>query len=386
MSLAMVVQAQPTKEKLLEYQNSCALVNQYAYAITNTTLPSLTNPPDHYAEFVTSFMPAKSHCLEWSQGIFPEMLALPSVIAEEAGDMFAMDAGLISDFLEALIDDPSNEHAKHGLGTALAKIRSTVQTQVDSTVKLKGRLDKFYTALASDSKVLTDIAEKALKFAGDDEQKIKSLAKQMDDLNKEVEGLSVALVISQIGTAVSLFVGVIGIAVCFIPGAQGVGAGIIVLAVIGEAASIAGWVLSQKAINEKNASIQQDRKLVDQYKQDIVALQAGAKQFQWLEAARSRAASAMDAIVQMWGEIDAELEDVARDLAEVGTEATSQQYVEAQLDMERAKLSWHEVMEFALALSGIDYKWQDGSGTWHSYKAKGPGPDAGNVERAPTEV
>jgi hypothetical protein len=386
MSLAALVQAQPTKEKLLEYQNSCALVNQYAYAITNTTLPSLTNPPEHYAEFVTSFTPAKEHCLEWSQGIFPEMLAIPRVIAEETADLFELESTMVSSFLEALIDDPTNEHAKRGLARSLDTMRKAIQAQVDSTVKLKGRLDKFATALEGDTKVLTDIAEKALKFAGDDEQRIKSLTKQMDELNKEVEALGVALAISQIGTAVSLFVGVIGIAVCFIPGAQAVGAGIIVLAVIGEAASIAGWVLSQKAINDKNASIQQDRKLVDQYKQDIIALQAGAKQFQWLESARLRAASAMDEIVQMWAELDAELADVASDLADVGTEATSEQYVAAQVDMQKASVSWNEVLEFALALSGIDYKWQDSSGTWHSYKDKGPGPDAGNVERYPAEA
>ena len=92
MRLAAIVAATPTKQQLLDYQNSCATVNQYAYAITNQSLPVLNDPPANYGQFATEFAPAKAHCLEWTTGIFPTMLSFPQTIATQSADLFSLEA------------------------------------------------------------------------------------------------------------------------------------------------------------------------------------------------------------------------------------------------------------------------------------------------------
>jgi len=62
--------------------NAAAAVNLYAYAITQQDMPLLHEPPKNYGDFTQSFSPAKAHCLEWTNDIFPTILSFPTTIVD----------------------------------------------------------------------------------------------------------------------------------------------------------------------------------------------------------------------------------------------------------------------------------------------------------------
>ena len=386
MRLAAIVAATPTKQQLLDYQNSCATVNQYAYAITNTSLPVLNDPPANYGQFATEFAPAKAHCLEWTTGIFPQMLALPQTIVNQSASLFSLEATMAGAWLDQLVTDPQNAKAKTGLGQALTTMQKLTQAQLTTAQGLVTSMGTFAGNISADASTLGTIAGQALTAAGADQTSISNLNSDIDSLQSQISTLNTLLTISDIGIGVSIFVGLIGAVCCFIPGAQGIGIGLIVLAVAGEAASITGSVLLNKDIAAKNQAIQVDQQEISDLNQDIIALQGVNKQFAWLEQANVNAQQALKAVKQMWQDLDDELTTAQADLATVGTDATSADYQQAQTDLAQASDAWNDVVDFAQALAGIDYNWQDSSGNWHSYTDQQPGADNATVAQLPSKA
>jgi TolA-binding protein len=384
MKLAAIVAAAPTQQALLDYQNSCATVNQYAYAITNTSLPVLNQPPSNYGDFATEFAPAKAHCLDWTTGIFPTMLSFPGTIVNQAADLFNVEDTMASAWLDQLIANPNDANAKQGLSKALTVMQSIVSTQLTTAQGLLTSMNTFSTDISADATTLNTIAGQALAAAGADEQTIKNLNDDIASLKDQINTLNTLLTLSEIGIGLSIFVGLIGAVCCVIPGAQGIGVGLIVVAVAGEAASITGTVLLNKEIDAKNQAIQEDQQQITQLNQDIVALQAVNSQFQWLETANLATQQAIQTVIQMWQDLSDELTTVQTDLATVGTDATSEQYQQAQNDLTAAAAAWQDVVQFAQALAGVDYQWQDSSGNWHSYTSQPAGADQATVAMLPS--
>jgi hypothetical protein len=384
MSLAAVLAAAPTKQQLLDYQNSCATVNQYAYAITNTSLPVLSQPPTNYATFATEFAPAKAHCLDWTTGIFPTMLSFPGTIVNQAADLFNLEDTMASAWLTALIADPNNDAAKAGLAKALTTMQTIVTAQVATASGLMTSMTNFSDNITTDASTLSTLAQQALDAAGQDQTRITTLNGDITSLKNQISTMNTLLTLSEIGMGLSIFVGLIGAVCCFIPGAQGLGVGIIIVAVAGEAASITGTVLLNKDIDAANQSIQTDQQLITQLNQDVALLQGVNSQFQWLQTANVAAQQAMQAVVQMWQGLDSELTTMQTDLTTVGKDVTSAQYQQAQTDLTTAAAAWQDVLTFAQALANIDYKWEDSSGMWHSYTAQPAAANQATVAMLPS--
>ena len=384
MSLAALVATAPTQQQLLDYQNSCATVNQYAYAITNTSLPVLNQPPANYSDFATEFAPAKAHCLTWTTGIFPTMLSFPGTIVNQAADLFNMEDTMASAWLDALIADPTNASAKAGLAKALTTMQAIASDQLTTAQGLLSSMNTFASDITSDASTLSTLAQQALDAAGADQTHITNLNNDITNLKNQINTLNTLLTLSEIGIGVSIFVGLIGAVCCFVPGAQGVGVGLIVVAVAGEAASITGTVLLNKEIAADNQAIQTDQQLITQLNQDIVALQAVNSQFQWLETANVAAQQAMQTVVAMWQGLSDELTTMQNDLTTVDNDVTAQQYQQAQDDLTAAAAAWQDVVTYAQALANVDYNWQDSSGNWHNYTSQPATADAATIAMLPS--
>jgi hypothetical protein len=384
MKLAAIVAAAPTKQQLLDYQNACASVTLYAYSITATNLPVLKEPPTIYAEFAQEFTPAKAHCMEWSGGIFPLMLSFPQTIASQAADLFTVEDSMASSWLGILIDDPQNDRAKAGLQKALQAMQAVAHAQLATAEGLVASLQDFSSNITGDAKALDTLAHQALAAVQDDQQRISVLNGEITDLKNQISTLNKLLTLAEIGMGVSIFVGLIGVVCCSIPGAQVIGAGLIVVGVLGEAASITGTVLLNKEINGKNDNIQVDSKSISDLHQDVIALQGVNAQFKWLEQANVAAQNARRTAIQMWRALDVELTTLQQDLTTAGTAATAEQYQQAKNDLDAASAAWQEVVGYASALAGIDYKWQDKDGNWHSFTSEQPSVSGSTIAMLPS--
>lgn len=360
----------PTTQQLTDYMNAAAKVNLYTFAIAQTSLPNLIvppAPPPNYASFLTSFEPAKAHCLTWSSSIFPTLLSFPGTIAGLTNNMFSLEETAMGIALQTLVNDPTNQQAKTALSEALTAIQALVQGPLTTAQGLMTQLNTFSTQTAADATTLGGIATQALSLAGAEQQAITNINTQIDNINNEIAGLNYLLAASEIGIGVSLFIGVVGVAVCFIPGAAVAGGVLIAIGVVGEAASITGTVLTNEAISGDQASIASLKAEVPNLDQNIIALQACNRQFVWLQQASQDAQAALQVVINMWTQLQTELTTVKTELTDVNTDVTAAQYQQAIVDLNSANAEWQQVVQFAQALAGVNYQWQDQNGNWHSF-------------------
>ena len=377
-TLTLVLPPEPTKQQLVDYANAAALVNNYAFAITQTSLPVLNIPPPNYADFAKEFAPAKAHALTWTGSVFPQMLSLPDIIIN-AEALINLDETMVGQYLQILQSDPSNQQAKNGLATALKGMLTIIQQQQAAVQSIQSGVSTFSAQVITDASTLSDIAGQALADAGADQDKINQLNQAIDGLNKDIQTQNTLLTISAIGIGVSIFVGLIGAVVAFIPGAQGVGIGIIILGVGGVAASIAGTVIASLAIKADQEAIASDQKQIAELHQDIILLQGVNKQFLYLVQANAEAQKALAVVAQMWNGLEDVVSEMVSELTATETAVEAQQYADALADFEQAEAAWTEIVDFAKALKGIDYKWQDAKGDWHSFTESQPAPGGATV-------
>lgn len=379
MAISSLVAFQPTKQQLADYVNAIAIVNNYAYGITNQKLPVLNYPPSNYAQFATDFVPAKQHALNWTTNTFPSMLQFPKTLKDQVSNLFNLEESMVEAYLNILIADPTNEKAKTGLASSLATLVQSITAQKATVETIEKSLADFITNIASDSETLAAIAKGALADAGDDKTTIQNLQDNINKLNDEISTAQTLLTVSEIGIGLSIFVALIGAVLLAVPGAQGAGVAIIVVGVGGTAASIAGTVIETERIKAMQAEISSDQNQISGLNKDIVVLNAVSTQFNNLYKASLNAAEALTTIKSMWDSLEEEIHTLSTELTDVNSDVSSANYQKALDDFQTAETNWTDVLDFAEALAGLDFKWQDSSGNWHSYGDTNPSIDNGNV-------
>lgn len=380
-----LVASQPTKDQLVTYANAVTIVNNYAYAIINQQLPNLNNPPTNYTDYVNKLGTARNHALNWSQVIFVKMIALPNTIKDNA-DLFDLQKTSIESYLNTLISDPGNTTIKAKLDNSLQSLIRNIQAQKTTITNLEGQLTNFTTNIGSDAKSLTQLSNEALNSAGNDASIIHEINNDIETLKIELSKAQKLLVVSEIGMGLSLWVGVVGAAICLIPGAQFIGGVLIMVAVAGEAASIAGTVIESQRIQEIQKQITSYANQVSSTNQSVIALTALSQQFEDLYQANLNATSALTDIKEMWQNLELAVTNLNNDLTAVKTDVTSEQYSQALSDFQEAESNWADLVNFAEALADITYSWQDSQGNWHQFGDQNPDLDNADVYQIPAQT
>jgi hypothetical protein len=380
-STSLLATTQPTSQQLADYANALIAVNSYAYAITNQQLPVLNSPPPDYAEFASSFAPAKQHALDWSTDIFVSMIQLPLTIMNQAANLFGTEDTLITEYLKQLITDPNNASALQGLQDALSTTQKLIKNQLATVSTINTQLDQFLGNIQGDAATLNSIAGAALLDAGNDQAAIEQLKADIVSMNQQIASYQTVLTASEIGIPLSIFVGLIGGIVCTIPGAQGIGAGLIIAGVAGTGASIAGTVIASKNIRALQGAITAEKDQISSLNQDVIQLQAVSTQFAALLAASLQAQNALTTIQNMWTDMNTVVTSVSTELGVVANDMTSDDYLQALTDFGQAVDAWTDVINFAEGLATINYSWQDTSGNWHQYGSENPGSNNGYVNQ-----
>ena len=377
MSLTSVLVERPTAQQLVDYQNACADVNRYAYAITNTNMPVLKDPPANYANFATQFAPAKAHCLEWTNAIFPHSLDFPWSIANHA-DFFDMESSAAGRALTALVANSNDADARHDLSDALEGMLATTSDQIDSAEGMIAALIQFFDDIADDTATLNKIAADALAAAGNDQQKIRDLTAHVDALNKEVDKYSQHVTDDWKTIGVDASFALFGVIACAV-GQVGVGILVFVVVAAVEIGPIWTAVTDYGKLHDAQRAVETARTAISDENQDVAALQALNLQFKWLADANAKAMTAVNEVLDMWNRIDAELATLKADLTDVNQDVSSTRYQEAQSDLANAAAAWSDIVALAQALAGLDYRWQDQQGKSHSFTDDPPPLDGSQV-------
>jgi len=371
--------SQPTTQQLTDYVNAVNLVNSYAWGITNQDMPVLTHPPANYSDFQNSFVPAKTHALTWSQEIFVNMIYFPKNIAQLPNDIFMSNEMAIEYNLNILIEDPANATAKGQLAKGLQNIRQQVTIQLHIVENILNELTQFSGNIQTDAVTLANISAQYLSYVKDDQEEIKKINNDINSLRQNIASAQKLLVASEIGTVTSIFFGLIGGVVCMIPGAQGAGIGIMVTSAAGLGVSIAGDVIETQIIQDSQDLILADQKQISDINQDIILMNAISGQFNTLYEANLQAQNSLIEIKTVWQNLDSAIANISAELTSVNNEVTAAQYSQALSDMQTANDNWNDVIQYANALAGLQFQWQDANGEWHNYDDQPPMTDNGLV-------
>jgi len=284
-------------------------------------------------------------------------------------DMFNVEQSAIGVALRTLQTDPTNQQAKATLAQCLTAILALVQTPLTTAQGLMTQLTDFSTQISGDATTLGTIATQALSSAGADQTTITSINGQLDNLNLKILSLNHQLTVAEILVGVSVVVIGIGVAVWnFAPGFGPLaGAPLMVFGVIGLAATVLSTVLLDLQIASDQASILSLQRQVQALNSDVIAMQACNRQFVWLQQANQSAQAALQVVINMWQQLQTELTTLKTDLTDVNTDVTAAQYTQALTDLASANAEWQQVVQFAQALAGVNYQWQDSNGNWHSF-------------------
>ncbi len=137
-SVALAAQdTPPIDQQLADSFNANNAVMAYVLALTNSTLPTLSPPPDWYNSFVNQFSDAKTHAMEWQNSVTPGLIAIPTGIINYAL-IWSLNNTTINQAISILNTDPTNQQAKQAILNGLQNLVSGVSQQLSTVSAFQG--------------------------------------------------------------------------------------------------------------------------------------------------------------------------------------------------------------------------------------------------------
>ncbi|WP_281885489.1 hypothetical protein [Paenibacillus sp. YYML68] len=183
---ATIIALKPTTDQLSQYINDISDVTSYSYSLTQTGLPALTIlVPDWYAEFAEKLAVAKSHCLDWTNGILTSLTTIPQSLVN-LNTLLQAELNVITKSLQALQADPQNESAIQAIQACIPKLQAAIESVQLTINGLDDAMAEFNTELVSDSAVLSAIASDAMASAEADTAQIQKLVDSVNTLQDTI--------------------------------------------------------------------------------------------------------------------------------------------------------------------------------------------------------
>lgn len=335
----------PIDQQLADAFNANNAVMAYVLGITNSTLPSLTPQPDWYATFMTSFSDAKIHAMDWTNTIAPNLVAIPTGIANYAYT-FNINMMNINSALATLQENPSNAEAKQSLIAGLQTLLSGFVNLLENTVSFQSReIDTFAQNLTADAAILQAAVTSAQGTVGYDHMQVATLMTAVTNLQIEINTWQKVVTGAGIGAGVAFFAGTVVAIFTF-------GAGL-AFGIIGAAAGIATLIAAEAKINQLMGQINQDQQTMTELNQQIASLTLLMNHLNTLITLSQAAGAQIQLVNEAWHVLVADLTTVIIDLR--NAEIDSMNLVALQNDLNSANADWQALRSFCLTIAGIQY-------------------------------
>lgn len=337
----------PIDQQLAAAFNSNNAVMAYVLGITNSTLPALTPEPDWYAAFMTNFADVKVHAMAWTNTIAPNLVGIPTGIANYAFT-FNLNMVNINSALSALQQDPSNQQARQSLLTGLQTLLSGLGNQLGLATSFQAQeIDAFTANLTADATLMQSAINNAQQTQGYDQQQVAGLVNDIANLKSEIDTWQKVVTGAAIGAGVAFWAGAVIAIFSF-------GAGL-AFGIIGAAAGIATLIAAEVKINQLSAKIAQDQLNMTNLNQQIASLTALMNQLNTLISLSQAASAQIQLINQAWQVLDQDITNVINDLQSAQTDLSNMNLTALQNDLNSANADWQTLRSFCLTIAGIQY-------------------------------
>ncbi|MDK1494469.1 hypothetical protein QN219_31515 [Sinorhizobium sp. 7-81] len=347
MSLALAIRknARSIAATQNTYKQNVAMVNTYVTSVLTSKLPTLSQNPPDWQDFVTAYEQANSDALSWVNNVMARLLDVPS----EVQDYNNIISQLLTDAqnqAQILVSDPSNKTALSILDRdldSLSKQLAIVVTFISGAVTA---VQNFGDTLPDMATQLQTIATASAQAANADQAQIDQLNADIQSLQAEIKSLTAAIIALGIADGVALTIGVVATIALWPVGA-------LVWFVMGPAVAVATTYIALDGLKitaDKN-KIAADESAITGLTADVATLQVLTTNYANMASETQQIETALQGVLQEWQTLESEINAAISDLKAAIADAGSSNFTAVLNEVNDAVTEWNAAYNQAGALT-----------------------------------
>jgi predicted nucleic acid-binding Zn-ribbon protein len=335
----------PIDQQLANAFNANNAVMAYVLGIGNTRLPTISPSPTWYSTFQTAFSNAQIHANGWYP-IAANLVSIPNSIAGY-GIAFNVSMSTINSLVTVLQSDPTNASAIAALKSQFSGLISQIRSYTQSAVTVQQTITDFSNTLASDATVLSKAVSDSTKEQQVDQQKIADFKAHIASLQSEISHWQTVETAAAIAAGVAFFAGAVIAIFTF-----GIG---LAFGIVSAAALITTMVIASNKVQALKSQVEADNSNMNAVTQQAASLAVLNDQINALIALSKAASTQIALVLQVWQELEAELNTVLTDLNKCSGNVTDLNLSELQQNLNSANQDWQTLVGLCNTIASITY-------------------------------
>lgn len=335
----------PIDQQLANAFNANNAVMAYVLGIGNTRLPTISPSPTWYSAFQTAFSNAQIHANGWYP-IAANLVSIPNSIAGY-GIAFNVSMSTINSLVTVLQSDPTNASAIAALKSQFSGLISQIRSYTQSAVTVQQTITDFSNTLASDATVLSKAVSDSTKEQQVDQQKIADFKAHIASLQSEISHWQTVETAAAIAAGVAFFAGAVIAIFTF-----GIG---LAFGIVSAAALITTMVIASNKVQALKSQVEADNSNMNAVTQQAASLAVLNDQINALIALSKAASTQIALVLQVWQELEAELNTVLTDLNKCSGNVTDLNLSELQQNLNSANQDWQTLVGLCNTIASITY-------------------------------
>lgn len=335
----------PIDQQLANAFNANNAVMAYVLGIGNTRLPTISPSPTWYSTFQTAFSNAQIHANGWYP-IAANLVSIPNSIAGY-GIAFNVSMSTINSLVTVLQSDPTNASAITALKSQFSGLISQIRSYTQSAVTVQQSITDFSNTLASDATVLSKAVSDSTKEQQVDQQKIADFKAHIASLQSEISHWQTVETAAAIAAGVAFFAGAVIAIFSF-----GIG---LAFGIVSAAALITTMVIASNKVQALKSQVEADNSNMNAVTQQAASLAVLNDQINALIALSKAASTQIALVLQVWQELEAELNTVLTDLNKCSGNVTDLNLSELQQNLNSANQDWQTLVGLCNTIASITY-------------------------------
>ncbi|MEB2185947.1 HBL/NHE enterotoxin family protein [Xanthomonas campestris pv. campestris] len=335
----------PIDQQLANAFNANNAVMAYVLGIGNTQLPTISPSPTWYSTFQTAFSDAQIHANGWYP-IAANLVSIPNSIAGY-GISFNVSMSTINSLVAVLQNDPTNAAAIAALKTQFTSMISQITSYTNSAVTVQQSITTFSNNLTSDAAVLAQAVIDSTKEQAVDQAKIATFKADIASLQSEISHWQTVETATAIAAGVAFFAGAVIAIFSF-----GIG---LAFGIVAAAALITTMVIASNKIQALKSQVEADNSNMNAVTQQAASLAVLNDQVTGLIALSQAAGTQIALVLQVWQELESELNAVVTDLNNCNGNVTNLNLPQLQLNLNSANQDWQALVGLCNTIASIKY-------------------------------
>jgi hypothetical protein len=339
--MAIQKNAVPLGTTQATYKQEVIAVSMQMTSVLTSNLPTLNQSPPDLQDFISTLRDAKSDASDWVNTVLFRLLGVPGQVRTYQDSVVASLTSALNE-TNTLIQNPADSSAAAGLQDDLNNLRctlTTVRTVIEDTVMA---IESFGDKLPRIAVDLDSIATRSAADAQADQQKIDELNDAIDDTKRAIRDLAIVLVALGVADGAIFTLGVVATIAAFPEGLAAwffVGPLVAVLTVY--------VTLDAESLKSAVATLRFLEQEIQGITADAATLQVLSRNFGDLATGTTTVASSLNAVLQMWRNLETDVVDALADINAAIADKTSESFGRLRADLAQAMHEWNQL--YALA-------------------------------------